>query len=310
MAITVKMTGVIRFSVLTSDYYARRFPAQEDAAAHLFSPERMELRFRMFEKLCLPSLVRQSDADFRFVVLTSDRMPGDCLRRLEDLLRPLQNSRLVAAPPGVHYQLLKQAYEMMPEEGESHFIRFRLDDDDAVDMDFVRRTKAIAQTKILNEEVTLRATIEGGVLSWRGNNFSRSLDRYVTNPDIIRGFEPGGIGPRDMTLDASGAPYDDALGGNLFAVARLEAEFPLGLPEEIGLRGGVFLDIGNLWDLDNVDTAGATIVGADGSWRSSIGLSFLWDTAFGPLRFNFSKALQKETFDKEQSFDLTIQAKF
>ena len=179
------------------------------------------------------------------------------------------------------------------------------------DSEYVRTTaKAIAQTKILNEEVTLRATIEGGVLSWRGNNFSRSLDRYVTNPDIIRGFEPGGIGPRDMTLDASGAPYDDALGGNLFAVARLEAEFPLGLPEEIGLRGGVFLDIGNLWDLDNVDTAGATIVGADGSWRSSIGLSFLWDTAFGPLRFNFSKALQKETFDKEQSFDLTIQAKF
>ena len=148
MAITVKMTGVIRFSVLTSDYYARRFPAQEDAAAHLFSPERMQLRFRMFEKLCLPSLARQSDADFRFVVLTSDQMPGDCLRRLEELLSPLDNSRLMAVPPGVHYQLLKEAYDMVPSEGESHFIRFRLDDDDAVDMDFVRRTKAIAQAMI------------------------------------------------------------------------------------------------------------------------------------------------------------------
>ena len=41
-----------------------------------------------------------------------------------------------------------------------------------------------------------------------------------------------------------------------------------------------------------------------------IGFSLLWTTAFGPLRFNFSKALKKETFDKEQSFDLTIQARF
>ncbi len=129
------------------------------------------------------------------------------------------------------------------------------------------------------------------------------------------------MGPRDMTPDATGAAYDDALGGNLFAVARLEADFPLGLPEELGLRGGVFLDVGNLWDLSNVNTAAAAstcgpggvstcVVGADGAWRSVIGISFLWTTGFGPLRFNFSKAINKESYDKEQTFDLTLQAKF
>lgn len=148
MDISIKMTGVIRFSVLTPDYYARRFPDQKDAAAHLFSPERMELRFRLFEKLCLPSLARQTDQDFRFVVLTSDQMPRDQLWRLEDLLSPMENSRLMVAAPDVHYQLLKAAYDSVPEEGESHFIRFRLDDDDAVDMNFVQRTKAYAQSMI------------------------------------------------------------------------------------------------------------------------------------------------------------------
>ncbi len=109
--------------------------------------------------------------------------------------------------------------------------------------------------------------------------------------------------------------------GNLYAVAKFEAEFPLGLPEEIGLRGGVFLDVGNLWDLSNVNTAAAAstcgtggtsscIVGGDGAWRSVIGLSFLWTTGLGPLRFNFSKAIQKESYDKEQTFDLTLQAQF
>ncbi|MFA9230680.1 MAG: BamA/TamA family outer membrane protein [Microgenomates group bacterium] len=44
--------------------------------------------------------------------------------------------------------------------------------------------------------------------------------------------------------------------------------------------------------------------------RSVVGLSVLWGTPLGPLRFNFSKALQKETYDKEQTFDLPISTKY
>ena len=44
--------------------------------------------------------------------------------------------------------------------------------------------------------------------------------------------------------------------------------------------------------------------------RAVAGLSLFWDTPLGPLRFNFSKALQKEDYDKEQSFDLTVSTKF
>ena len=165
--------------------------------------------------------------------------------------------------------------------------------------------KAIMQTQVLNEEVTLRASFEAGALDWRSANGSRTIDRYLLNPDLIRGFEPGGIGPRDQSNGAN-----DALGGNYFAVARFEAEFPIGIPEEIGIRGGLFYDVGNLWGLDGANTTGGTIVGESGSLRQVIGFSILWDTGFGPLRLNFSNALEKESFDKEQSFDLTIQARF
>jgi len=189
------------------------------------------------------------------------------------------------------------------------------------DSKFIRtKAKAITQRKVMNDDVTLRATFEAGALSWIGSDTSRTVDRFLLSSDIMRGFEPGGMGPRDMSLNAAGNASDDALGGNFYAVARFEAEFPLGLPDEIGLRGGLFLDVGNLWNLNDVNTAVANscgtsgtascIVGADGSWRSVIGLSFLWTTGFGPLRFNFSKAISKETYDKEQSFDLTLQAKF
>lgn len=171
--------------------------------------------------------------------------------------------------------------------------------------------KVVAQQRILNEEVTLRASFEAGALSWGSDTPSRSIDRYILVPSILRGFEPAGVGPRDQSNG-----FDDAIGGNYYAVARFEADFPLGLPEELGLRGGVFYDVGNLWGLSNVDTTGATCqgqpgpCGADGSWRHVVGFSVLWTTGFGPLRFNFSKALKKETFDKEQTFDLTIQARF
>ncbi|MCV2881133.1 outer membrane protein assembly factor BamA [Actibacterium sp. XHP0104] len=155
---------------------------------------------------------------------------------------------------------------------------------------------AAAETKVYQEEITLRAELEGGILAMIDGN-SRITDRYF-GTGKIRGFEPQGIGPRDG---------GEALGGNVYAVARFEAEFPLGLPEEYGITGGVFADFGSVWSLDNTNGG---LVDDGFHLRSSIGVSVFWDTVIGPLRFNFSEALVKETYDKEQSFDLTISTRF
>lgn len=167
------------------------------------------------------------------------------------------------------------------------------------------RTTALfaAQTKIMREAVTLRAELEGGAVNMMGGQSSRVLDRFSGNGKV-RGFEPNGFGPRDL-----GAVNTDALGGNFFAALRLEAQFPLGLPEEYNMSGGLFLDVGSVWGLDNTAGAGGPV--DDGMrLRSSIGVSLFWDTVIGPLRFNFSKALLKEDYDVEQSFDLTISTQF
>ncbi|MBC2835306.1 outer membrane protein assembly factor BamA [Paragemmobacter straminiformis] len=165
---------------------------------------------------------------------------------------------------------------------------------------------ALAENKILKEEVTVRAVFEGGALAMLGDDPSRVTNRFFGN-NKIRGFESNGIGPRDLN-----APNEDALGGNLYAVARFEAEFPLGLPEEYGINGGLFLDIGSVWSLDDTDGGAAGGQAVDDAFhlRSSIGFSVFWDTPIGPLRFNFSKALVKQDYDREQAFDLTISTKF
>ncbi|KZX97689.1 MULTISPECIES: outer membrane protein assembly factor BamA [unclassified Sulfitobacter] len=173
------------------------------------------------------------------------------------------------------------------------------------DSSYIKTTaKVIGEKKIFNEDVTLRATLEGGALAWNSGN-NRVVDRFILTPSILRGFEPGGIGPREIS-----ATRDDPLGGNLYVAARFEAEFPLGLPEEYGINGGVFYDVGNLWDLSDVNLNSASVVGESGSFRHVIGVSVFWDTPVGPLQFNVSEALKKETYDKEQKFEITLRTDF
>jgi outer membrane protein insertion porin family len=172
------------------------------------------------------------------------------------------------------------------------------------DAEYIKTTAlALAETRVLNEEVAIRAIFEGGALTGLGDYQSRVTERFFGNGKI-RGFESNGIGPRDL-----GATNQDALGGNFFAVARFEADFPLGLPEEYGITGGAFLDVGSVWSLDNTAGVGGPV---DDSFipRASVGLTLFWTTPIGPLRFNFSHALKKEDYDREQSFDLTVSTRF
>ena len=65
----------------------------------------------------------------------------------------------------------------------------------------------------------------------------------------MRGFAPGGIGPRDITNSTTQANNGNALGGTKFYGGSLEAQSPIwGLPRDIGLKGAIFADAGSLWD--------------------------------------------------------------
>ena len=170
------------------------------------------------------------------------------------------------------------------------------------DAEYIKTTAlADAETKVLNEDVTLRATIEGGYLDY-SKGTSRITDRFFLGSRLMRGFEAGGIGPRD-------ADSDDALGGNVYAVARLEAEFPIGLPSEYGISGGAFIDYGSVWDIGR-DTGSANVLYNDYTPRAVAGLSLFWATPIGPLRFNFTEALDAQEFDNPKSFDVTVSTNF
>lgn len=168
------------------------------------------------------------------------------------------------------------------------------------------------QTTAFDNNVTLTATLEGGVIKPLGGRDSRLFDRFQMNSTLFRGFAPYGVGPRSKQGNVK-----RALGGNYYTALRLESRFPLGFDEELGISGGTFFDVGSIWGLDDTndgpdpdsDDANLTV---DDSFklRSTAGVSFFIRTFLGPLRFNFSRPVKKQPGDITQNFEVTLQSNF
>ena len=164
----------------------------------------------------------------------------------------------------------------------------------------VKTTARVAgEIKVWGEDLTLLGTLEGGNLAYSKGS-SRVTDRFKLGGSMMRGFDPDGIGPREYHASTG---VNDALGADNFAVLRLEALFPIGIPEEYGLSGGVFYDVGNLWGLEYDDL---DIAYKGGAWRQTAGLSLFWQTPVGPFRFNFSRPISLEDLDTAREFELTL----
>jgi outer membrane protein insertion porin family len=130
----------------------------------------------------------------------------------------------------------------------------------------------------------------GHILGWGGMPV-RISDSFFKGSNLVRGFERSGLGPRDATTG-------DALGGRTFAAGSVEVTFPLGLPEELGVRGAVFVDAGTLF---GSDVTSVTVLDSS-DLRASGGASILWDSPIGPLRFDIAEAFLAEAFDKKEFF--------
>jgi outer membrane protein insertion porin family len=92
------------------------------------------------------------------------------------------------------------------------------------------------------------AHVQAGDLQPFGNQPLRIVDNFNLGQSLVRGFAPGGIGPRDVTNTTSGN-NGNALGGTKFYGASLEAQMPIPyLPRDIGLKAAVFADAGTLYD--------------------------------------------------------------
>jgi outer membrane protein insertion porin family len=169
--------------------------------------------------------------------------------------------------------------------------------------------------------------LQGGVMTQIGSNQIRMLDQFQAGPNLVRGFAPNGIGPRDINPFGT----QDAIGGTQYWGASLEFQMPFWfLPKEIGLKGAVYADAGWLGDYkgptdwaftDEVNLPGCirptnngpAFPAAPGTClglqydpqnivRSSVGVGLIWQSPFGPLRFDYAIPLTKGPHDVVQQF--------
>ena len=161
----------------------------------------------------------------------------------------------------------------------------------------------------------------GDMLGLSDGGYVRMLDDFKMGPNLVRGFQPAGIGPRDTTLGTA----NDALGGTMYWGASIEMQYPFYfLPKDSGFRGAVFVDSGSEWNykaetsyaatgevngLITTSTGVSYICGncamqyADSATpRVSAGASLIWDSPFGPLRFDLAYPILKQPYDRTQLF--------
>lgn len=141
------------------------------------------------------------------------------------------------------------------------------------------------------DEVVLNIRGEAGGIERIGKKI-RTVDKFSLGAQSFRGFEFGGIGPRDATTK-------DPLGGTRFWTQTTELVFPLGLPSEFGVKGAVFSDIGSLWRVG--EKIPGTIVYDESKMRASVGCGISWDSPFGPISIDYSRAVKKQKYDNTQT---------
>lgn len=168
------------------------------------------------------------------------------------------------------------------------------------DVNFLKtRLKAAYYKPLAFRKFVLGVRGELGYVDGLGDKVSQS-SRFTLGGRRLRGFDSGGVGPRDI---GSGS----AVGGNKIYSGSVEVISGFGLSDDLGIRWTVFSDFGSVWDTDYPD---GVIGSNNNALRQTLGVGFLWDTAIGPLTFFWADPISKESHDKTKRFQFNIGTRF
>ncbi|KAB2916097.1 MAG: outer membrane protein assembly factor BamA [Hyphomicrobiaceae bacterium] len=169
----------------------------------------------------------------------------------------------------------------------------------------VRYIRSVGDARVyypVSEGITGVGRAAGGIISGWGGQDVRLLDLFYRGSESVRGFAPAGLGPRDM-LSAN----RDALGGKMFYATTAEVLFNIpGVPQDIGLRGAVFIDAGSIWGVNNTAASLPGLAGNTPAMRASVGTGLAWASPIGALRVDYAYPILKQSSDKTQPWSFGL----
>lgn len=138
------IVGLCRFSYSSIGGW-RKTPnsSSEETQEFLFDEARLEKRFRLFEGFTIPSMLSQTDQDFKFVVLASQSMPESYKIRLGALCDRVPQAHVSFQPRTLQRRAMRRCLGAAF-GSELSQITFKLDDDDALSADYIERLRRIA----------------------------------------------------------------------------------------------------------------------------------------------------------------------
>lgn len=143
-----QIIGVMRFSYPAKEGFAVSQMDAEALEAHLYEPARLRKRFAYLETITLPSLAAQTDKNFALVILGGATMPYRFKKRLRVLEETYDFLKCVFFPRMGALGAAKRAYRRAIRDDATHVTGFRIDDDDAVAVDYIERTREISDKVI------------------------------------------------------------------------------------------------------------------------------------------------------------------
>lgn len=207
------------------------------------------------------------------------------------------------------------------------------------DVNFLKSTARASIYQRLPYDFIGSLKFDLGYVDGFGDDGVRVNDRFFKGGNRgFRGFDVAGVGPRYIRCNAStlnsatnpitgeiqpacplGAQtFDRAIGGRAYAIGTIEAQIPLPLPPEQGIRAALFTDFGSVGIVDeddkllnnsvrnyidfNLDGIYDEPVQDDFSLRVTAGVSINWNSPFGPVQIDIAEALVREDYDNEQVF--------
>ncbi len=194
------------------------------------------------------------------------------------------------------------------------------------DNTFVRQTAFSRFYKRVFGPVVFKVNTEMGLITSR--QIVPVFERfYLGGIFTIRGYRLQSVGPQAGVASAGDPNLPIAfdgrpIGGDFQAFYNIELEFPI--VEQVGIKGVIFSDGGNAWNLfafrDQFGNCQAPIApeadrssqpcGINGFLRYSVGFGIRWFSPLGPLRFEWGIPIRRRPQDAPIRFEFTIGQSF
>lgn len=140
----MQVIGLCRFSYPAIGGFQVDFDDFQAKLDYLYAPARLNERFATFEAITLPPLRAQTDPNFIFVVVIGETLPDTYRDRLESLLADIPQAVIQTHAPAQHRPVMKKIINSVRTHDGAPCLQFRMDDDDAVAVDFVQRLRSVA----------------------------------------------------------------------------------------------------------------------------------------------------------------------